>query len=253
MFFKCNICGDLNDNNEEVYRRESIICNTCQSNVRYRSIMQILSSLIYEEQMCMQEFPVNKEISIMGMSDSPAYANVLPSKFNYLNTVYEGNGFHLDITNVPSSFQSKYNYVICADVLEHVPPPISRAFDGLFQVLKPGGYLILTVPYTLEKQTVEHFPNLHNFSIEEVEGVLTLKNTTKEGIVEMHQDLVFHGNIQSSQGALEMRVFCETDVFQNLSNSGFDEIRTAAFNNTEFGIKWEEMWSLPIIARKPLH
>ena len=252
MIFKCNICSSQSDDKGQAYQREAILCDSCLSNVRYRSIMQILSSLIYNKQICIKEFLPNKQLSIMGMSDSPAYADVLSQKFNYLNTVFEGEGYHLDILNVPQSFHNKFDYVISADVLEHVVPPVSVAFDNLYKILKPGGQLILTVPYTLDKETVEHFPNLHCFQIVDVGGVATLKNTTKEGVVETHQNLVFHGNTQSGDGALEMRVFCEIDVVRYLANSGFTNIRTAALNNPDFGIKWEELWSLPIIAQKPL-
>ena len=45
--------------------------------------------------------------------------------------------------------------------MEHVPPPVERAFANLYRMLKPDGLLLLTVPYTLDGRTVEHFPELH--------------------------------------------------------------------------------------------
>ncbi|MET0411881.1 MAG: class I SAM-dependent methyltransferase, partial [Polyangiaceae bacterium] len=51
-----------------------------------------------------------------------------------------------DIQNMPVIATGSIDTVICTEVLEHVPAPWD-ALKELERVLKPGGTLILTVPY----------------------------------------------------------------------------------------------------------
>lgn len=49
-----------------------------------------------------------------------------------------------DICNIPVKNQS-FEIVLCTEVLEHVPEPIS-AIKEIYRILKPGGTLLLTAP-----------------------------------------------------------------------------------------------------------
>lgn len=50
-----------------------------------------------------------------------------------------------DITNIPRPSAS-FDAILCTEVLEHVPDPLS-ALDELARLLRPGGRLILTMPF----------------------------------------------------------------------------------------------------------
>jgi SAM-dependent methyltransferase len=50
-----------------------------------------------------------------------------------------------DITNIPEP-DSSFDAVMCIEVFEHLPDPL-KALDEFFRLLKPGGILILTVPF----------------------------------------------------------------------------------------------------------
>lgn len=47
-----------------------------------------------------------------------------------------------DITKIPTG---KYDLILCTEVLEHVPDPVS-AFDTMFELLASEGLLVITVP-----------------------------------------------------------------------------------------------------------
>jgi 2-polyprenyl-3-methyl-5-hydroxy-6-metoxy-1,4-benzoquinol methylase len=58
---------------------------------------------------------------------------------------YPHHDFQCDILDIPDSIS--VDVVVCTEVLEHVPDPI-RVFDKLSKSVKPGGYLIFTVPFS---------------------------------------------------------------------------------------------------------
>lgn len=60
-----------------------------------------------------------------------------------------------DITCIPDRDQS-YDAILCTEVLEHVPDPL-MALDEFSRLLKPGGKLILTAPFS----SLVHFAPFH--------------------------------------------------------------------------------------------
>jgi SAM-dependent methyltransferase len=105
-----------------------------------------------------------KNLRIVGVSDGAPNERAFKDCFG---NIYQNFEFHtepfLDITNVDVSLQSTADIVTCSEVLEHVKPPIELAFAGLFKLLKPGGWLILSVPHRgTESPHEEHFPIMTN-------------------------------------------------------------------------------------------
>ena len=114
--------------------------------------------------MALVDFPGDRSLVGVGLSDAVLYAVPLAEKVDYLNTYYHTEPY-LDITDIPAELERTLDFMISSDVFEHVPPPAARAFDGAYRTLKPGGHLLLTVPFTNDDETVEHFPELHEFEI----------------------------------------------------------------------------------------
>jgi SAM-dependent methyltransferase len=114
------------------------------------------------------------------------------------------------------------DFVVSSDVFEHVPPPVEKAFENLYKILKNGGVCIFSVPYDNQGQTKEHFPDLYDFSIRMVDGKSELINKTRKGEIQIFDDLRFHGGDGST---LEMRLFSKTDLVRTLKETGFKEIR----------------------------
>ena len=113
--------------------------------------------------------PVDKGIEGIGLSDADAYAVPLADKFDYANTFFHAEP-RLDIAEADIERYGGCDFIVASDVFEHVAPPVSRAFENAHRLLKSGGKLIFTVPFTLEDATVEHFPDLFDWSIVEEQG-----------------------------------------------------------------------------------
>jgi SAM-dependent methyltransferase len=193
---------------------------------------------------------VLKGIRGFGMSDPPELAQRLAEKFDYTNTFYHQPP-RLDIADpTPEHLvenTARYDFILSSEVLEHVSPPVERAFANLYRILKPDGLLVLTVPYRIDGCTAEHFPELHEYSLASPGGRTVLVNRRRDGSLEVFENLSFHGGDGST---LEMRVFSETSLKEVIHGAGFASTRIASQDVPAFGVLHGETWSLPMVARK---
>ncbi len=195
-------------------------CQHCGSNIRFRALMFGLSHHLYGKPIPLSNFSPDKNIKAMGLSDAPHYADKLTVLFDYTNFFYHTKPF-LDICNIEAMPIGGYDLLITSDVYEHVPPPRHVAFVNSHHLLKPGGLLLLTVPYTMLPKTAEHFPDLHQFGfVQDKKGIL-LVNRRRDETIEVFDELTWHGGEGST---LELRVFAEADLLQILVDAGFKDI-----------------------------
>jgi SAM-dependent methyltransferase len=212
-----------------------------------RSIIHALSITLFGQSLALPDFPLRPDIRAVGLSDWDGYASPLALKLNYQNTFYHQEP-RLDIMSIAPELEDTLDILISTEVFEHVPPPVSTAFQNSFRLLKPHGTLILTVPYLLKSDPVEHFPDLNEYEIRNENGKFVLHNTTRDGQKQIFENLVFHGGPGQT---LEMRIFSLDWLMSELKNAGFEEIRILSTPNFEHGIFFKEQWSLPLTARKP--
>jgi SAM-dependent methyltransferase len=245
--FVCNICDTCNRVPRPQIGREVASCR-CGSTVRLRAIVHTLSLALYGKSLPLMKFREDRSVSGAGLSDWPGYAELLAKKFRYRNTFFHTEP-RLDITAPPHENCGTLDFLISSEVFEHIPPPVSRAFDGAFSMLKPGGHLILTVPYNGgDVATVEHYPDLRDFTLAKVghRHCVVVLRTDDTMVLDPHP--IFHGGPGQT---LEMRVFGERDLMDNLRTAGFEDIRVISEGVPSLGIYFDEQWSLPILARKP--
>jgi len=214
--------------------------------MRVRALIALLSEELFGIPMTLVEFPVMKGVRGIGMSDSDELAEKLAQKLDYTNTFYH-QAPQFDVTKPDPNDFGRYDFILSSEVMEHIPPPVEHAFANLFRLLKPEGLLIMTTPYTLGGKTREHFPELHEFALTSLGAKTVLVNRRRDGSIETFEDLVFHGGPGST---VEMRVFTEESLRENLLGAGFSSVRIASENVPEFGVLHAENWSLPIVARK---
>lgn len=234
----CNITGNeftLNDNEKS---RESGI--RFGYNSRFRAICYILSKMLFNNIYILKMIPESKYIKGIGMSDS-GWSTLCEKKFNYINTFYHQEPF-LDIYNDEQLKQySNLDFIISSDVFEHISPfpDIQLAFDNLYKILKKDGFIIFSVPYIDEGEHIEHYPELYKYVIQNIDNEYILKNTKKNGEIELFNNLCFHGGPGST---LEMRIFSKKSILEYLKKSGFHDIVihyiTADMN--KYGIFWDK-------------
>lgn len=244
LSFDCNLCGTANRGTLARLSREIPSCMHCGSTVRFRAMGYLVTREVLGQPAVLTALTTRPDITGIGLTDADAYARPLARAFAYENTWYHTEP-RVDITHIDASREQRYDFVIASDVFEHVLPPVGRAFSNVRRMLKPGGKFIFTVPFSLEPATREHFPDLHDWSLAEVNGRWILDNTTVDGRAQRFDDLVFHGGPGST---LEMRLFSLDALRQEFAAAGFTHIRVADEPWLPFGIHWPEPWSVPIVA-----
>ena len=250
MKFICNLCGEPNSCDRSEFTREAHNCAVCRSSVRTRSIVHALSMELFGLSLVLPDFPQVRSLRGVGTSDWIGYADRLAQKFDYRNTFFE-SAPKLDLAHPPEAECGTYDFLISSEVFEHVLPPAANAFNGSARLLKPNGVLVLTVPYSLEPSSLEHYPDLHEFGLAHVGKDVVLVNRTKSGEMQVFENVVFH--LAERGNALELRELTECDVRRHLAEAGFAHVQIQTEDYPPFGIFHSETWSLPIIARKMPH
>jgi SAM-dependent methyltransferase len=212
-----------------------------------RDLIYMLALELFGEPLPLPEFPQCDDVKGFGMSDALIYATRLAEKVNYTNTFYDREPY-LDITEPHPDEHGTYDFILSSDVFEHVAPPIDRAFEEAFRLLKPHGFLCVTVPSShLADETVEHYPDLHQYSVIELAGEHVLINRKADKTLEIHGNLDFHGGIGAT---LVMRLFSMKDLERKLRAAGFSEVEWQVEPVERLGIAFEGPWSRPFVARK---
>jgi SAM-dependent methyltransferase len=216
--------------------------------MRWRWVIHLLSTGLFGRSLPIKDFPERGDLVGIGLSDSTVYAGRLSEKFDYRNTSFEVEP-RLDITDPPKELLGTLDFLIASDVFEHVEPPVERAFEGSFLLLKPGGLLVLTAPYSVDEETVEHFPSLNEYEIFDFKGRPIVVNRAVDGSLEVFDKPVLHGGVGAT---LEMRVFSRSSLLRNLQAAGFTEVVVNDEPYVEFGIDWPRPYGPPITARRPI-
>jgi SAM-dependent methyltransferase len=170
---------------------------------------RLIASLIQNE----LDTPIKKNVYLMEQV-TPIYNWTKQSfnQHNILGSEYLGheidqgaiiNGIrHEDVENL--SFQNdSLDLIISNDVFEHVPNP-NQAFSECVRALKPGGLMLVTIPFhdTYEK------------------SIIRAKLTDNE--IDYLLPALYHGNPVLSQGSLVFTDF-GWDILEELKNSGFSK------------------------------
>jgi SAM-dependent methyltransferase len=245
LTYRCNICGRIVEARPAEMGRETISCWQCGSTVRFRAVIHTLSQALFGRSLILSDFPT-RDLRGLGLSDWEGYAGLLEDKLAYKNTYYH-RAPRLDITEIDAKRAGTLDFLIASDVFEHVPPPVSVAFENAYRLLKPGGALIFTSPYVESGETVEHFPELFTYKIIHQDGSPVLENVTRTGEVQRFETLRFHGGPGAS---LEMRRFSKPSLLAAFAQAGFSEVEICHAPCFDYGIVWLTQHSYPILARK---
>jgi SAM-dependent methyltransferase len=244
LSFRCNICGADNCAMAQEIDRESGGCHICGSNVRFRSLAAVLTQRLCGKIKVLASMDSRFDLRGTGMSDHECYAGRLAEKFNYTNTYFHRKPL-LDVTKPSEQWIDSSDFIISSDVFEHVAPPVQTAFDNLYSMLKPGGLVVFSVPFSLENESREHFPHLFDYTVREIAGKWVLRNVRQDGTIEEFDNLVFHGGPGTT---LEMRLFSLSALTKHFELAGFSEFQVHSEPEFEYGIFWPNPWSVTISA-----
>lgn len=241
--FTCNICGV--ENHVEAFATEPASC-ACGSNVRLRALVHLLSMELFGTSLVLAKFPKIKAIRGLGLSDQACYAEILSEKLDYTNTYYDREP-RFDLSQTHPELAGTLDFILLADVLEHIAPPVECALAESFRLLKPRGFLGITIYCNPTDRMREHFPELNEFRIVQLGPSQVLINRKRDGSLEVRDDLIFHGG---SGATLEMREFGKTALESKLLAAGFHEVSLLTDNLPEIGILFDHDVSQPLVARK---
>ena len=243
--FTCVICGEPGVFQPVEDWREEPTCAACGSSVRMRSMVWSLLDGLLGRVEPLARLRSYRLIGA-GLSDWDGYAGPLGQVFEYENTYYHREP-RLDITAPGAHRLGLYDFLMSSDVFEHVPAPVSRAFEGAFAILRPGGLLVLTVPFADNPTTVEHYPDAAGYTVVETDGRFSVVLHNRGGGDTVDEHPVFHGGPGST---LEMRLFSRDGVVAELKAAGFADIRVHDRAVPEWGV-FPRVHGAPITARKP--
>jgi SAM-dependent methyltransferase len=263
--FVCNLCGAVNLVDRHTFEREEPSCQQCGSTSRQRWLGYRLTERLLGEPKTLSELTAERSsdeddaieapepekpyanIHGIGFSDPPQLSKSLSEIFQYTNTFFHTEP-KLDISTLEGQQFPPLDFILCSEVLEHVPPPIDRAFVHLAKLLKPEGHLLLTVPWDPDDPTKEHFPSMHEHKVVNFHGEFVVLNRTQDGEWEIFdKELKFHGGPGET---LEIRFFGKSDLVRLLEEAGFENITVDWESAREFGVDFKEPWSRPIYAQK---
>jgi SAM-dependent methyltransferase len=203
--------------------------------MRWRAIGAALSKELFGKVLAIPHFPRRPDLKGLGLSDDRCYSMGLAKKLGYVNTFHDREP-KFDIMRVGVEHVGRYDFLISSDVFEHVPPPPLVAFANARRMLRTGGILVFSVPYRVEGETIEHFPELFEYELSRGGTERILRNRTKDGRLQEFRDLVFHGG---SGFTLEMRVFSLKGIRESVEQAGFSRLTIYDQDAAEFGIRWQ--------------
>jgi SAM-dependent methyltransferase len=243
--FTCNICNSPSSVElEAAVGREKPSCSACESCARFRWIIHALSLELFGKSIPLPLFPLAKDLTGIGLTDSPSIADRLVEQLNYTNTFYHQEP-RIDIQDLASGTDGAYDFIIASEVFEHLPPPVQPAFHNLWRLLRPDGFVVFTVPWGIDGHTLEHYPDLYDWQIANLRSGPILVNRDAAGEIQLFENLCFHGGPGAT---LEMRLFTKGDLIEHFEEAGFQETEFAE-SYPEYGILCEP-WSRGLVARK---
>lgn len=129
------------------------MCRNCSSTSRHRAVAYVVGQVLKEGPIPVFQWPNRKGVRILESSARGPHPVMFEEKFDYFAVEYDpvkiAEGKHprdyADFQNLHFD-DAMFDLVIASDVFEHVRKD-EDGYRQIHRVLKPGGSLIMTVPY----------------------------------------------------------------------------------------------------------
>jgi SAM-dependent methyltransferase len=177
--------------------------------------LSIITSLGYQP-MCLEKINPDWSRIGLGISDDVDLSSRLSNRFFYSNTFFDAFP-NLDIRQIPTIANSKFEFVSCSDVLEHIDVDVSKAIQGISKLLKPDGFAVLSVPITHSSEKLEFYPKLKSFEV--LDGIVKWVDQSGNRFIDSVPE--FHGGRGQN---LAFRQFTQVTFKQLVLKNGFSSI-----------------------------
>ncbi len=210
----CIVCETSNDRIDIPVEREGSVCIQCGATWRNRATILGLAVALDIEVAPLPQWSADWSRPGIGFDDAPPLFSQLPTKLIYNNTHLDRFP-RLDLLDVPKEMLATLSFVICADVLEHVPHSVEGAVRALAELLRPNGAAVISVPLVDNRREEEYYPDLVDFEV--VSNELVRWKSTDGNWHEDHSP-EFHGGTGL---VLAFRSFSHDSFQQLLLRDGF--------------------------------
>lgn len=218
----CHVCQgsqqfEIETVNGEVNWRETLRCEGCGLINRWRSSVHLFEELC--KPTVNSQVYITEAITPLYQVLKQRYPETVGSEFvegREPGEVFEVLGHEVMVEDVTRlSFQAgRFDAILSFDVLEHVPDP-KQALKEFLRVLKPGGTVLWSAPFSFAEQT-------------EVRASLEA-----DGTIVHHLPPQYHGDPLSDEGVLCFQSF-GLDVLPTMENMGFVNARACAFSDRAY-------------------
>jgi SAM-dependent methyltransferase len=240
--FICVACGARNVSLKgQGLDREGSGCKKCKITLRNRAqILGVMQALRIRN--C--EFSgVEEDWSRIGLGigDDLSVAKLLPQKFFYTNSHIDRFPT-LNLLTRNFDLHGSFEFISCSDVLEHIAGDPMPAIQELFDLLKPGGAIIVSVPLSYTNVHKEFYSDLVDWRPLDT-GIAW---TDKSGNTQIDDDPEWHGGDGLT---LAFRLWSENSLRSHFMQAGFSSLEFIQPIRS-LGVPSSDSPYLPLLARK---
>lgn len=201
--------------------REHLICKSCGLRSRVRAALQIAIQDVGMRPD--QAIYITEQFGPTYRWLTGRYSNVTGSE--YLKPGSPSGSRHIGINHQDiqklSFADASFDFLMSFDVLEHVPDN-AAAYCEIARVLRPGGSLVLTIPFTAERYETT-----------------VRAEMAADGSITHHLPVEMHGNpTDPINGALCFRHY-GWDTLDELRAAGFRDVRVHRYHSADLGHRGE--------------
>lgn len=199
--------------------RERVVCPFCGMNNRQRLVAGLIREILNKDDpSCRHVYFMEQVTPIFKWAEREFHNhNIVGSE--YLGSAYQGGTVirgvrHEDATNL--NFESySFDLVVSNDVFEHVPSSM-KAFSECLRVLKPGGQMLMTIPFHSETD------------------ITVARAVSDGGQIRFLLPAEYHGNPVSTSGSLVFTDF-GWDLLEEIRKTGFGDVVAEIYASQYYG------------------
>lgn len=221
----CSVCQNSTEftyhvmDDGSVNWRESLICKHCGFTSRARATIEILRQLGTQES---SRIYMTEQVTTMFQFLQIEFPEIVGSEFlgdkhckGSVTVTPAGLIRHEDLTELTFDNES-FDYILCLDVLEHVPDYLS-ALAECHRCLAPNGSLLLSLPFCFNDQET-----------------VVRAQLTESGEIKHLKPPEYHGDPMSGDGVLCFYEF-GWQLLDELRDIGFSKVWAINYWSTEKG------------------